>query len=183
MSRAGSLLGASIHGSLTPARSGDSRAQSFNNKTPSIISRDSRTPSDEPEILQDSESTAGSSRPGSLPHDSEFALVANSLRTQIDMSQQLLESMSGAPANGLAAQGMRSGASQASDRRSVGLSSQRLSKDSSRSGFASSPEGLRDALRDALKSTAILVNKYQQMVGEREAYLLKRYEQEVSLAE
>lgn len=109
-------------------------------KSPSIMTRDSRTPSDE--IFDDHLVDQGHSLtngPRGIPHGDDFPLVSNYLRTQMELSQQLAQQTT------------------------VGSSSAET----------------QNALRDALQATQSFLLKYQEIVASREAYLIRRYEQEI----
>lgn len=62
------------------------------NKTPSIMTRDSRTPSDEP-LDGPAQDSSGALR--GMPHEDDFTLVSNYLQTQMELSQQLVSSNDG----------------------------------------------------------------------------------------
>lgn len=108
------------------------------NKTPSIMTRDSRTPSDEiNDGIPDESGQDGTGSPNGIPHQSNFPLLTNYLRTQMDLSLQLVQS-------------------------SDPISSE-----------------VQIALRDAIQATSSLLQKFQETVADREAYLVRRYEHEI----
>ncbi|PWN52795.1 hypothetical protein IE53DRAFT_250019 [Violaceomyces palustris] len=163
-----SILGAKAI-PIPAARQGSS-ASNAADRSPSIISKESRLSSDgrDEADLSGEELEKGDG----LPHEHEFPLVANSLRTQVELSEKLIESLSALGSSGLSS-------SPAVDSQFSRSASSRISRESFRQGYHSSPEGLREALTDALKNTSDLVSKYQQMVADRELYMKKQYEREI----
>lgn len=174
----GSALGRTISGMSssfkpgTSARSSDANPAPMGSiaQTPSIMSRDSRTPSDEQLFEQSGEyldQPKGS--PNRIPHESEFALIANSLRTQVDLSHQLAQSLS--------SNSVTTAPATSTDLNASGKSPSLSSKAPPLT--TSSPEGIRQALQDSLQNSSTLLSRYQEIVANREAYLTRRYEQEI----
>lgn len=102
--------------------------QNIEEKTPSIMTKDSHTPSEEQADLDLSQSAT-------LPFQNELPLVSNSLRTQLELSQQLIPSIQSADA--------------------------------------------QTAAKESLQTSLSLFADFETMVSEREAYLTRRYEQEI----
>jgi len=131
---------ASAKPSVASARSSFVGSKPGATKSPSIMTRDSRTPSDDHYDIANEESGQESSgRPRGIPHEEEFALITNYVRTQMELSQQLAQSPAGTT----------------------------LTAD------------VQSALQDALATTSNLLNQYQDIITQREAYLIRRYEQEI----
>lgn len=178
----GSALGRTISGMSSSFRPGTSARSAESNvvapmgsivQTPSILSRDSRTPSDEQLFEQSGEYLDPvKEAPNRIPHENEFALVANSLRTQVDLSHQLAHSLSSSSSN-LAPALSAADTSAASSQTGATVSTRVPSL------TASSPDNIRQALQDSLQNSATLLSRYQEIVANREAYLTRRYEQEI----
>lgn len=105
-------------------------------KTPSLMTRGSRTPSDD---YNDFDNTAAddSSQTQGMPFQNELPIVSNSMRTQLELGQQLVQSLKTAQSEA------------------------------------------HSAILEALQTSLTLFTNYQTMVNEREAYILRRYEQEI----
>ncbi|CEH16313.1 Oxysterol-binding protein [Ceraceosorus bombacis] len=129
-------------------------------RTPSLASLGSHTPSDEKEAELGND-VDNDDRPRGIPYEDSIALLSTNLRTQVELAHQLASSLNAPPAA------------------SITQSPDRTSFMSTRAAFSASPEGVRDALQDAIKNSASLLARYQEIVSEREAYLLRRYEQEI----
>lgn len=110
-------------------------------KSPSIMTHESVAFSDhdDPDDFgpPDAGAAEGAARPRGIPFQNEMALVANSLRTQLELSQQLVQS-----------------------------------------GKGSESEAQR-AAQEAMQTSLTLFSNYESMMGERETYLTRRYEQEI----
>ncbi|UZJ56398.1 hypothetical protein CBS101457_005718 [Exobasidium rhododendri] len=105
-------------------------------RTASLMTSDSRAPSDEIDYAINEESEHDSSK---IPHEKDIALVSNYLSTNLVLSQQLAQSANG-------------------------------------STFTADVQA---ALQEALQTTSSLLLQYQDIVGRREKYLVRRYEQEI----
>lgn len=164
------------------------------NRSPSILSRnDSHSPSSEKEGFD-----LNGDLVSQLPYEGQYSLVENSLRAQVELSLQLIESVGGSsaasslsPTNGSSINGAAGAAApvltnlggsgvaagQNSTLRLSGKGSANASSASSTSSNSSSDA--RQALASALQSTSTLLNQHLSMTQAREAYLQRRWEQEI----
>lgn len=154
------------------------------NRSPSILSRnDSHSPSSEKEGFD-----LNGDLVSQLPYEGQYSLVENSLRAQVELSLQLIESVGGSsaasslsPTNGSSINGAAGAAApvltnlggsgvaagQNSTLRLSGKGSANASSASSTSSNSSSDA--RQALASALQSTSTLLNQHLSMTQAREA--------------
>ncbi|PWN37056.1 uncharacterized protein FA14DRAFT_117850 [Meira miltonrushii] len=111
----------------------------FPAKTPSIMTRGSRTPSEDFAELDGAGSDTATQSQG-VPFQNELPIVSNSIKTQLELGQQMVQSVN------------------------VSQTQQ--------------PEA-RSAVLEAMQTCQTLFTNYTTMVAEREAYILRRYEQEI----
>lgn len=152
-------------------------------RTPSLISRESNPSEDR----EDSDGAAeaetlfdASGRPR-IPHSDAFPLVASSLKLKIEMTQQLATAV---PATS-SENGVTSSAASSSSgsQKASATTGGRLSRDSQHlnpRAAANGPDALKTALQEGLSQIESLFTQYSHLVTEREAYLLRRYEQEIA---
>ncbi|KAN0064494.1 hypothetical protein ACQY0O_002122 [Thecaphora frezii] len=171
-----SLLSAKT--SISHSHSGPSSEHSVSlaNRSPSLLSRFSTDEREE----QDSNGEDDSSKQHRAPHENDFQLVAESLRTQAELSQKLAESLLSSLGSSADRASLDDAASNGVPSSSSRMDSIRLSHSSVMSGFGS-VDSIRSALTSALRTTNQLVVQYQQMVADRESYLQKRYERELTV--
>lgn len=112
-------------------------APEFPAKTPSIMTRGSRTPSED---FAELDGTGSETQSQGVPFQKELPIVSNSIKTQLELGQQMVQSA-----------------------------------DSSQSQQSET----RSAVLEALQTSLTLFTNYTTMVAEREAYILRRYEQEI----
>lgn len=105
-------------------------------KTPSIMTHGSRTPSEDFGDL-DGTGSEVAAQSQEIPFQNELPIVSNSIKTQLELGQQMVQS-----------------------------------------GTASQTE-TQAAILEAMQTSLTLFTNYTTMVTEREAYILRRYEQEI----
>ncbi|MCO5576850.1 hypothetical protein L7F22_030670 [Adiantum nelumboides] len=108
----------------------------FPAKTPSIMTRGSRTPSEDFAEL-DGTGSEGATQSQGIPFQNELPIVSNSIKTQLELGQQMVQSAT------------------------------------------SSQTEAQSAVLEAMQTSLTLFTNYTTMVAEREAYILRRYEQEI----
>ncbi|EPQ29271.1 uncharacterized protein PFL1_03026 [Pseudozyma flocculosa PF-1] len=146
------------------------------NRSPSLLSRFSTEERDD----QDSTGDEDGARSGAAPHEGEFQLVAESLRTQAELSQRLADSLLSTLGTSSDRPTLDDGATRSSSSSRKASASIRNSRASLSSNLSSS-DSIHSALTSALRSTNQLVLQYQQMVSDRESYMQKRYERELTV--
>lgn len=109
----------------------------FPAKTPSIMTRGSRTPSEDFAELDGTGSEGAAAQSQGVPFQNELPIVSNSIKTQLELGQQMVQS-----------------------------------------GNSSQAE-TQSAISEAMQTSLTLFTNYTTMVAEREAYILRRYEQEI----
>ncbi|CAO1617318.1 unnamed protein product [Sympodiomycopsis kandeliae] len=179
----------------TPLVSSQSAAQTSGIlRTPSLISRRS-SPSDDrddSEGFTDNEALFDVNGKPRIPHSDTFPLLAGALKLKFELALQLAHSLPVSNTGTTAA----SSSSESVPRQSfastrqgelgrpappLSSSSNRQSKDLSHlDPSATSLQGIKSALEDALSQTDALFGQFGKLVDERESYLLRRYEQEIA---
>lgn len=167
----GGMLAAKPVGSGPPASGRSSeRSLPLVNRSPSILSKLSSDERDDADSLGED----GVGKGNKMPHEHEFPLTAEALKTQAELSHRLADSLFQQPATG----------SDTSSLDERGTLSRRNSNRTNKSSFRaslSSTESTRTALASAIKSTAQLVERYQKMVADREEYMQRQYERELQI--
>ncbi|CAO1630242.1 unnamed protein product [Parajaminaea phylloscopi] len=127
-------------------------------RTPSLISKESyRSDREDSDGQADSEALFDAAGKPRIIHSETFPLISNALKLKIELAHQLasaLPTRSRVPAP--------------------------LSSSSSASP-AEAGDDIKMALKDALSQIEALNNQHTMLVGEREQYLLRRYEQEIQV--